>query len=283
MKREYWNNMSCCYEDEIFSVLHNDRKGLVLEQIRKLGAPGKIAGDYGCGIGYFLPYLCENFQKVFAIDISRGLIAKAKKNCSHLTNVEYITADLAAPGLRLANTHFALSVNTLIMPSLATRLHILDVMAGHILKDGHLVLVVPSLESAMLTDFRLTEVNLRNGFNPASAVRLPRRLPRRSFLTKPGSPSTKPGLSRRSPSTKPGAGFEQNGHHHLRQGIIPIDNVPTKHYLKEELVALLERRNLCILNIRKIEYPWDTEFDSPPRWLKQPYPWDWLITARKIK
>ena len=248
MKREYWNNMSCCYEDEIFSVLHNDRKGLVLEQIRKLGTHEKIAGDYGCGIGYFLPCLCESFQKVFAIDISRGLIAKARKNCSRLSNVEYITADLASPGLRLANTHFALNVNTLIMPSLAVRLRILDVMAGHIIKNGHLVLVVPSLESAMLTDFRLTEVNLRNGFSPSSAVR---------------------------------AGFENNGQHHLRQGIVPIDNVPTKHYLKEELVVLLERRNLRITEISKIEYPWNTEFDSPPCWMKQPYPWDWLIVAQK--
>jgi SAM-dependent methyltransferase len=248
MKREYWNNLACFYEDEIFSVLHNDRKGLVHEQIRKLGTPDKIAGDYGCGIGHFLPCLCESFQKVFAIDISRGLIAKAKKNCSNLANVEYITADLALPGLRLADTHFILSVNTLIMPSLATRLRILDAMAGHILKDGHLVLVVPSLESAMLTDFRLTEVNLRNGFSPSSAVR---------------------------------AGFEQNGHHRLRQGIIPIDNVPTKHYLKEELIALLERRDLRIEEISKIEYPWDTEFDSPPNWMKNPYPWDWLIVAQK--
>jgi SAM-dependent methyltransferase len=250
MKREFWNNMSCCYEDEIFSVLDSDRKHLVLEQIRKLGALEKIAGDYGCGIGHFLPCLSASFRKVFAIDISRALIAKAKKNCSHLTNVEYVTADLAADGLRLADTHFILSVNMLIMPSLAVRLRILDVMAGHIIKNGHLVLVVPSLESAMLTDFRLIQMNLREGFSPTSAVR---------------------------------AGFEKNGHYHLRQGIIPIDDVPTKHYLKEELVALLERRNLRIEDIRKIEYPWDTEFDSPPCWMKHPYPWDWLVVAQKTK
>jgi 2-polyprenyl-3-methyl-5-hydroxy-6-metoxy-1,4-benzoquinol methylase len=250
MKREYWNNMSCCYEDEIFSVLDSDRKQLVLRQIRKLGAPEKSACDYGCGIGHFLPYLSASFQKVIAIDISPDLITRAQKKCSHLTNVSYITADLAADGLRLANTHFILSVNTLIMPSLAARLRILDIMAGHILKDGHLMLVVPSLESAMLTDFRLIQMNLREGLCPASAVR---------------------------------AGFEKNGHFRLRQGIVPIDNVPTKHYLKEELVALLERRNLRIIEISKIEYPWDTEFDSPPRWMKAPFPWDWLITAQKTK
>ncbi|MGA2172050.1 MAG: class I SAM-dependent methyltransferase [Sedimentisphaerales bacterium] len=248
MKREFWNNLAGRYEDEIFSVLHNDRKKLVVRQIRELGAPEKTAGDYGCGIGHFLPYLSASFRKVFAIDISRGLIARAKKKCSRLSNVSYVTADLAAAGLRLAKTHFALSINTLIMPSLACRLRILDVMAGHILKKGHLVLVVPSLESAMLTDFRLVEMNLRNGFGPASAVR---------------------------------AGFEKTNHPRLNQGIVPVDNVPTKHYLREELVALLERRGLRILNIRKIEYPWNTEFDSPPHWLKDPLPWDWLIVAQK--
>ena len=248
MKREYWNNLACCYEDEIFSVLHNDRKQLVLQQVRKFASPEKSASDFGCGIGYYLPCLSASFKKVFAIDISRSLIAKARKNCSQLSNVEYITADLASAGLRLAGSHFILSVNTLIMPSLVTRLRILDCIAGHLLKTGRLVLVVPSLESALLTDFRLIQMNLRDGLSPSSAVR---------------------------------SGFEKNGQYHLRQGIIPIENVPTKHYLKEELAALLERRNLRIEDIRKIEYPWNTEFDSPPRWMKQPYPWDWLITAQK--
>jgi SAM-dependent methyltransferase len=248
MKREYWNNLACCYEDEIFSVLHNDRNQLVIRQVRKFAAPDKIASDFGCGIGYYLPCLSASFKKVFAIDISRDLIAKAKKKFSRLSNIEYITADLASDGLLLADSHFILSVNTLIMPSLATRLRILDCIAGHLLKNGRLVLVVPSLESAMLTDFRLIQMNLRDGLSPSSAVR---------------------------------SGFEKNGHFHLRQGIIPIENVPTKHYLKEELVALLERRNLRIDEILKIEYPWNTEFDSPPRWMKQPYPWDWLVTAQK--
>jgi SAM-dependent methyltransferase len=250
MKREYWNNLAGSYEDEIFSVLHNDREQLVLQRIRELGTPEKTAGDYGCGTGHFLPCLSKCFRKVFAVDISRGLIARAREKCPHLSNVEYITADLAAKGLRLANTHFILSVNTLIMPSLGTRLHILDVMARHLLKGGHLVLVVPSLESAMLTDFRLVQMNLRDGFSPASAER---------------------------------AGFETTNHRRLRQGIVPIENVPTKHYLEEELVALLERRDLRIREIRKIEYPWDTEFETPPRWMKDPFPWDWLITAQKIK
>ncbi|MBN2020311.1 MAG: class I SAM-dependent methyltransferase [Sedimentisphaerales bacterium] len=248
MNCEYWNNLAPQYEDEIFSVLQNDRNELVVEQIRRFGSPDKTACDFGCGTGQFLPYLSESFQKVFAVDISRDLLATAKKKCARLSNVSYMTADLASRGLRLSKTPFGLSVNMLIMPSLAWRLRILDALAGHILKDGHLVLVVPSLESAMLADFRLVEMNLHNGFRPAYAER---------------------------------AGFETTNHRRLRQGIIPIDNVPTKHYLKEELVALLRPRGLRIDEILKIEYPWDTEFDSPPCWMKEPLPWDWLVVSQK--
>jgi len=253
MKREYWNNLAASYEDEIFSVLANDRKKLILKLIKKYGSPVKKVNDFGCGIGHFLPILSANFSKVNAIDISYKFIAKAKNKYKRLSNIEYITADLAKDGLRLEKTHFALSINILIMPSLAIRLRILDVMAKHILKNGHLLLVVPSLESAMLTDFRLIQWNLRNGISPSSAART-------SF----GMP-------------------EKSDSQYLHQGIVPIDGVPTKHYLKEELTTILERRKLRITDICKIEYPWTSEFASPPRWMKEPYPWDWLVVAQKTK
>ncbi|MFA5292908.1 MAG: class I SAM-dependent methyltransferase [Phycisphaerae bacterium] len=252
MKREYWNSLANNYEDEIFSVLDNDKKHLILKLIKKYGSSAKTVSDYGCGIGHFLPMLSANFGRVLAIDISGKFIARAKNKYKHLSNIEYITADLAKAGLRLEKTHFAFSVNMLIMPALAPRVRILDVMAGHILKNGYMVLVVPSLESAGLVDFRLIEWNLRNGVRPGSAARA-------SF------------------------GDAKKSDGGLHQGIAPIDGVPTKHYLKEELAAILESRNMRVMDIRKIEYPWNTEFDLPPRWMKEPYPWDWLVTAQKMK
>ena len=33
--------------------------------------------------------------------------------------------------------------------------------------------------------------------------------------------------------------------------------------------------------IEKIEYAWDADFEDAPRWMQDPYPWDWLIVARK--
>ncbi|MEN6386666.1 MAG: class I SAM-dependent methyltransferase [Phycisphaerales bacterium] len=250
MKREYWNGLAEKYEDEIFSVLENDSKGYVCGLIKKYGSPSKKVNDFGCGIGHFLEILSTNFGAVNAIDISYRFIEKAKSRFEHLENINYIIADLAEDNLKIPKTDFGLSVNMLIMPSLAVRLRIFEFMISRLKKDGILLMVVPSIESVMLTNFRLAQLNLRSGLKPAKALTT-------NFCN------------------------PQNYNKNLRHGIIPIDNVATKHYLKEELETMFESRKMSILDIRKIEYSWDTEFVSPPRWMEKPYPWDWLVLAQK--
>ena len=66
------------------------------------------------------------------------------------------------------------------------------------------------------------------------------------------------------------------------QGNLDIDNVATKHYLREELTVLLDREGFAIDKFQKIEYSWKTEFNNPPKWLKDPKPWDWMVVARKL-
>lgn len=129
----------------------------------------------------------------------------------------------------------------------------LDVVCRHLRLNGHLVLVVPSLESALLANVRLIEWNLRNGLSTGAAAR---------------------------------AGFKAHKHgdnRGLHQGIVRLDDVETKHYIEEELVVLLKSRGMQVLDIQKIEYPWTTEFVNPPRWMKDPYPWDWLCVAQKVQ
>ncbi len=67
----------------------------------------------------------------------------------------------------------------------------------------------------------------------------------------------------------------------VSDGLINIDDVTTKHYLREEIVVTWEKAGFEILEIKKIEYGWDTEFDDVPSWMKAPFPWDWMVLARK--
>lgn len=251
MNRTYWNRMAGRYEDEIFSVLENDRAALVADMVRRYGKRTQSATDVGCGIGHFLPLLSGRFRRVLAVDLSSQNVARARTRHVGLDNVSYRTADLAAPRARLPKADFALCVNTVIAPDLAVRNRLLDVAARHLRPGGHLVLVVPALESALLTDFRLIEWNLRDGMAPARAA---------------------------------GAGFRAHRpvrRPRLHEGVLRIDGVETKHYLRDEIVALLETRGLRPLEIDKIEYPWSSEFTAPPRWMQAPFPWDWLVVARK--
>ncbi len=253
MDKKYWDNIAEYYESEIFPVLENDTEGLVVGLIEKYGDRDCIASDLGCGIGHFLPFLSREFNRVTAVDISEVCIDRAKEECTHLDNVEYICTDISAGTADLPEVEFCLSVNALITPSLEDRLKMFDIIGTHIKKDGHLVLVVPSLESAIFCDFRQIESNLRSGLRPAAAVNA-------DFQT------------RKSLRNSDG----------LFEGNILIDDVPTKHYLKEELIAILSERNLSIIEFSKIEYPWSAEFISAPRWMSEPFPWDWLVVARKV-
>jgi SAM-dependent methyltransferase len=252
MNRTYWNHMADRYEAEIFSVLKHDRAELIASKLSRYGKKNSVASDIGCGIGHFLPLLSRQFRQVLALDISSRCIARARARHAHLCNVTYRTLDLATPGIRLPKADFALCVNSAIAPAIAQRNRLLDVTCRHLRTGGHLVLVVPALESTFLTDFRLIEWNLRDGMRPAHAVRA--------------------GFRALRPTHKPRA----------HEGVIRIDQVETKHFLKEELMILLKNRGLRTLEIEKIEYPWNSEFTSPPRWMQAPYPCDWLFVARKI-
>jgi hypothetical protein len=64
-------------------------------------------------------------------------------------------------------------------------------------------------------------------------------------------------------------------------GILMRAGVRTKHYLKEELELFFNRRYIQIESLSKVEYNWNTEFNAPPKWMKSPYPWDWLVHCRR--
>jgi len=251
MDEKYWDKVAGDYDGEIFSVFDQDRNGVIRSYIRRFGSAKHSAGDFGCGVGKFIPVLAENFAHVHAVDLSDELLQQARESCEGLDNVTYARKDLSSGRVKLDTVDFALSVNVAIMVPRRTRLGILRTIARGVRKSGHVLLVVPSLESALLTDVRLIEWNLRSGMGYDKAVTA--------------------GLGN----------AEIAQERSIRQGIVEIDGEPTKHYLREELEVLIAELALDIVSIEKVEYSWKTEFESPPKWMKEPYPWDWAVLLRK--
>ena len=170
-----------------------------------------------------------------------------KKYHSDLNNVEYVRKDLSAANARLPKADLVICINAILTDSLKKRNLFFHNLSLAVKKGGHLVLVVPSLESWMLS--RILQRKFRID---------------KSIETK--LPTTKSALTK---------------YKNVLEGNLDIDYVPTKHYLKEELSILLSRESFIVEKTSKIEYSWKTEFVNPPKWLKEPMPWDWLCVARR--
>lgn len=252
MDRDYWEQIAERYEDEVFRVSEQDRGGLVQERLRQFAAQGaRNALDLGCGMGLWLPLLGRLYRTVTAVDISAGLLRKARSLCRGLKHVRFVRADVCRSLKGVPKVEVVLCVNAILMPSMALRRAMFHAAADRLRVGGKLVLVVPSLESALLTKRRLIDWNVEDGMTPGAAVR-----------------------SALEPERSAAVGW-------LR-GVVPVAGIPTKHYLREELEAGLKSFRLQPVEILKLQYGWRTEFQEPPAWMQEPYPWDWLVVARRV-
>lgn len=68
-----------------------------------------------------------------------------------------------------------------------------------------------------------------------------------------------------------------------RNGVVWAGMVPTKHFAKGELAALLAGLGLKVSRIRRVQYSWRSHDISPPRELRASGPWDWLAVARRVR
>lgn len=250
MNVAFWESVADSYDAEIFSVLACDRQGAVLSCIESFESRNHTAADLGCGVGKWLPHLAKGFASVLAADHSEKCLEHAKERAASFDNITYLTADLTKPTHRLGRFDFVLCVNVAIMPDAEARWALLSNVTRCVRPRGHLLLVVPALESALYVKHRLVERELRSGQEEREAWSAESDKQFASLLD-------------------------------LQKGIVKIEKVRTKHYLREELITALEALRLTVQRVGKVEYQWETEFTDPPRWLRQPYPWDWMVLAQK--
>jgi 2-polyprenyl-3-methyl-5-hydroxy-6-metoxy-1,4-benzoquinol methylase len=248
MNRKYWERIAPDYNEEIFDVLENDKKAIIRKAVTELASPSKSVADIGCAVGKWLPVLAPSFKNVLAVDISIKNLSIAQKNYPQYTNIDYLRADMSSPSIKLPKSNVAICINAILTDSLKKRNIFFRNLARAVTKGGHLVLVVPSLESWLFTHI------VQNKWS----------IDKKLFQHK---------ISARDTTKK---------YKLLLQGNADIDNVPTKHYLREELELLLSREGFSPVKFQKISYKWTTEFVKPPKWLKAPYPWDWMIVSAKL-
>ncbi len=243
-ERRHWNRIGSNYNDEIFDVFKSDRNQLLSKIVRKYSNQDHTAIDFGCGTGRAFEYLAPAFKSVFGVDISDNLLAIAKQ--TSFNNITLKQHDLTKP--LKASADFGFCCNVIMLPEVDLNRVMLKNVRKCIKPGGHVVIVLPSLESFLYSAWRLIEWNKNEGTAPEEI------------------------------DASELAGFKGTKTD-LIQGIVRIDNVKTKHYLETELQVLFKDAGFDDIIINKLEYDWTSEFSSPPKWMKEPYPWDWIVEA----
>ncbi len=248
MNEREWDAVASTFEEDIFSLPANDRLGLIADRVRRFGGKDRSAADIGCGIGRTLPLLVAHFGEVHATDLSNECLEVARRSYAQHPNIQYHHGDLAELSEPLPMVDLALCINVLLTAPLARRQNMLHSIAAAIKPGGHLLITSPSLESALFTTHRLVEWNLAKGMPPAVAQQ------------KAARDASK-----------------------LDMGVVMVDGVATKHYLKEELEDVLRNEGLVPVESLKIEYPWSIVFPGMPDQLRvDPLPWNWMVLAQRV-
>ena len=260
---EYWDTMGKNWTGEIMSSIDEDVNGIIKHCLDNYCArsPGSLAVDFGCGVGLYIPSLAARCENVVGLDISRRLIALARKDCDRrgLTGVRFKRSDLGTCDIRKlgleGRVNLAVCANVLISPQRETRRAIMHNVVGSLQKGGHLLLVIPAVRSALLCQ-------------QAHSVWLAERHRLRVRPCK--------GVVEYPEATTPAD---------ERRGIFRRDGVRTKHFRQAELRKILAAHMLELILLDRVEYDWLTEFQGPVDILEKTFaerPFDWIAIARKV-
>lgn len=249
-EEKHWDKIGEKYDNQIFDVFKSDRNNILPAFFKKHAKKSGTAIDFGCGTGKSFEYIAPLFKQVVAVDISRELLNQSRKR--PFSNIKFKQADLTTKKLTLPKADFAFCCNVAMLPEIE-KTHAMIRNVNRSLKPGASALfVLPSLDSVLYSSWRLIEVYKREGISLE-------KIPESEF------------------------GYFKANKRRLVEGIIYIDNVPTKHFMRTELDVVFADAGFKLTAVEKVEYDWDTELAEPPAWLKAPYPWDWLVECKKIR
>lgn len=244
MDSTYWDKMLQNYAAEVVSVYDLDAGGVVSKLIQELACMGACssAADLGCGVGKFTELLSNCYDRVESCDFSSQGIRITQERCERLEHIHYHQLDLTCDRVPFSPVDLALCINVLIMPSMDERLRAWRTVVNQVRHQGHLLLVVPSIESIMME--RQGEIGRKLHEGSTCQESLDSTLPDNSTAMD------------------------------FHQGVYVIDRVRTKHYLKHELEAILEEHQFTVQRIQPLRYRFAGQSHDMDTW-------DWLILAQR--
>jgi SAM-dependent methyltransferase len=254
MNRAYWDRLARRYSDEVLEITAIDSSGLLARTAAEIGRRSAVAGDFGCGVGSTTRAFAPYFERTVGIDFAPKLLAEARRRTRDAT-VSYVLADLAADEPLGFRVDAGFCVSCLIAPRYATRMRIARSVVRAVRRGGPIVIVVPSLESALRTYHALVRLDIAEGDERRDGLRRVNAIAAREVRS-------------------------------IADGIVTTGGAPTKHYLGDEIVEFAAEAGLRVERLERVEYPWRDEIElgrggaRTRAALGKGAPWDWLVVAR---
>lgn len=251
MDKAYWDRVADRFDEEVMKILDRDRSGVLASAISVASSSRKTVADFGCGNGSLLGLLAERFHTVDAIDHSVKLLDQARRQNADHKNIQYIQADLADHYVSQPKVDVLVCVNVVIHPDINVRDRIIENAAAAIKARGTLICVVPAYESLIHTYQTIVETNVALGIPRPQAIAEVEEVYKAEIV---------------SPV----------------DGIVTLGGEPTKLHTLTEISTSLADVGLDRIVPHRVEYDWDEMIDDAPEGMRAPYPWDWLLVARKL-
>ncbi len=149
MSQQGWNRLAAEFENSVCDITASS--GDAIAKLVALAKPTRrqTLVDAGCGIGTFVERFGDRFGKIIAFDFAAAMVKRAHKRCDDFKNAEWHALPLENAGEKFGPVaHLAVCLNVITSPRDSLRLRQWDSLAQLVRPGGHLLVVVPSLESA---------------------------------------------------------------------------------------------------------------------------------------
>jgi SAM-dependent methyltransferase len=247
MRARDWDRVAADYHSEVVSPL---AAGLPAPLVRALDAvPNprrKVVADLGCGIGTLLPTLAGRFGRVYGVDFSPGMLARARAACRarHLTVHRADLADLRAFHGRL---DVAVTVNAVLTPDPERLDRVFAALHGTLRPRGLLLGIFPAMEAVLYQGLLIHERERR------------RRSPERARAHT--------------------SAILERAKYDFVQGTYREQDRAQKFFYAFELRYRLRRAGFRHVRLGQVLYPWHT-VGGYERFPDEPPMWDWFVRAR---
>lgn len=243
----FWSQAARSYEREFVDPFLADVKSPLKATLERLAAAGaETAADLGCGIGPLLPFLAERFAKVIAVDFAAGMLDRARHRCS-AGNVAFVQRDLLDLSSLAGSVDVAVSVNSLVMPSVADQETALRQIRQTLRPGGKFLGILPAIDGVHYQTMLLVD-RARDRGQPEEAAR------------------------------KNAATLNDHSLYDFAFGQFRFQGLEQHFWQPFEIRYRFARAGLRLIRRKKVQLSW-SQFAGEKDLTRHPPPWDWFFLA----